>query len=133
MKPKVLIIEDSITIFETIQAYIEHLYKIDHVISGKEAFLILSKEVTPDVILLDLNLPDIHGLKLMSKIKEKNIPFIIMTGEKSKEIIIKAIQGGAVDYLTKPIDPKRLKTSLEKALKKKKNSGGNDNEFHVSF
>lgn len=115
MATKLLIVEDSVTIFETVRAYLEHIYELDHALTGKEGIEKLKK--SPSLVLLDLNLPDVHGLNLIQKIKELHIPIIVMTGEKSKETVIKALQGGISDYLTKPIDPLRLKKSIEKALK----------------
>ena len=87
--------------------------------TGTDALEILNKKKF-DVILLDVKIPDINGLKLLKQVKEKwtNCEVIIMTGYGSQEVAIQALHNGAIDYLEKPIKLDELNTALGRALEK---------------
>jgi two-component system, NtrC family, response regulator HydG len=66
-------------------------------------------ETPPDLVLVDLRLPDGHGLELLAGgIPASDTEFVVVTGNASVETAIRAIREGAIDYLTKPFDPMRL-------------------------
>lgn len=112
MKPQLLFIEDSVTVFETVCLYIEHQFKIAHARTGAEARKLLDKKY--EAVLLDLNLPDMNGKDLIPEINKYDIPVIVLTGERKIENVVKVINTGVVsDYISKPVDPFRLKKSLE--------------------
>lgn len=92
-------------------------YNIITASTGEEA-LILIESRSIDLTLLDLNLPDIKGDKLMGKIKrvKPEIKVIIMTGHEDVESYIRTSQLGAIDYLIKPVSPAGLVNVLRKAL-----------------
>jgi two-component system NtrC family response regulator len=73
----------------------------------------------PDLILLDLHLPDASGLDLLAKSRGRypDVPVIVATASNSVNDVIHALKGGATDYLTKPIDHQRLVVSLANAVK----------------
>src|SRR5437762_9649704 len=73
----------------------------------------------PDLILLDLHLPDASGLDLLAKSRARypDVPVIVATASNSVHDVIQALKGGAMDYLTKPIDHQRLVVSLANAVK----------------
>jgi len=77
---------------------------------------------SPQVILLDLKLPGIQGMELLSMIKNNHpeIPVIIITGFSSIESAVEAIKRGAFDYLSKPFKPEELRIIIKKALKSRK-------------
>src|ERR1041384_6906085 len=76
-------------------------------------------EDKPDLILLDLHLPDASGLDLLAKSRARypDVPVIVATASNSVNDVIHALKGGATDYLTKPIDHQRLVVSLANAVK----------------
>ena len=117
----ILIVEDD----PTTAAILEEFLKSDRLNigtvtikeTGYEALEHIQGE-SPDLILLDLGLPDINGMDLIPKI-QKSSPsseIIVVTGEKSAESALKAIQLGARDYLVKPIKYDRLHVSIQNAL-----------------
>ena len=76
-------------------------------IYGKQAFKI-AKDYHPDLILLDLDLPDIHGSEVLKRLQEdkqtKSIPVVILSADAMAKQIEKLMKAGAKDYLTKPLD-----------------------------
>lgn len=107
--PTILVVEDD----EMIQAFLDcHLenegYKVQAAANGAEMFLALATG-RPDLILLDINLPDGDGLGFIRQIRDRsNAPIIIATARKGREDRLEALRLGADDYLTKPFDPREL-------------------------
>lgn len=76
--------------------------------SGSQGVRIIGEQI-PDILILDLDLPDIDGLKLCHKIQERYVvPVIVLTGSDREEDGIAALDFGADDYVTKPFSPKEL-------------------------
>ncbi|MBC8339437.1 MAG: response regulator transcription factor [Rhodospirillales bacterium] len=117
----ILIVEDD----EMVQAFLAlHLenegYDVFTAATGAQMISILSDEA-PDLILLDLNLPDGDGLSLLQAVrKHLNLPIIITSSRGSREDRLMGLGLGADDYITKPFDPKelllRVKNLLRRAL-----------------
>ena len=99
------------TIFQTV-------YEASH---GQEAYN-LYIEYNPDVLLLDINMPHIDGLTLVSKIRDldKDVKIIILTAHLDQEKLLKAIPLGLVGYLKKPVQKRELESILKKTLAKLK-------------
>ncbi len=111
----VLVVDDSETNRELLQVYLEgfgHCVAIAH--SGEEG-LKLAHKIRPDAIILDIVMPDMDGWQILSELKKEdafaNTP-IVMTS--IAENLVEGNVLGAVDYLTKPIDPTQLEDILEK-------------------
>ncbi len=86
--------------------------------AGLEKF----KESPPDLVLLDLQMPDMHGMEVLKKIRAFNdeVPIIIGTAYGTVDNAVEACQKGADDYLTKPFAKEQLRFALEKAMRLKK-------------
>jgi CheY-like chemotaxis protein len=115
---KVLIVDDStelISLLENILPY--GGYRTISARSGEEG-LDLAQQLNPDVILVDLELPDITGLKFLEELgkRELKIPTIMMTGYGSEGIAARALRLGASSYLIKPFTTEEVLSSVEKAL-----------------
>lgn len=93
-------------------------YSIKVVTTG-QGFLAALTDEKPDLLLLDLNLPDSSGLELLPKARVRlpGAPVIVVTASDSVDDVIKALKGGATDYLTKPVDTQRMVVSLANAVK----------------
>jgi len=80
----------------------------------------LAKEFLPDVILLDLNMPDMNGFEVMKALKKdkltSEIPVVILTINKDKESVIDAMRYGVFDYIVKPYDPDKLGIKIKSAI-----------------
>jgi DNA-binding NtrC family response regulator len=93
-------------------------YSITVVTTGRDFLAALTDE-KPELVLLDLNLPDASGLELLPKTRLRlpGTPVIVVTASDSVDDVIKALKGGAMDYLTKPVDIQRMIVSLANAVK----------------
>lgn len=106
---KLLIIEDENSLTEILRLYLERegftVYSALNASNGLQ----LMMQVLPDILLLDINLPDQCGFELARKYRDVSdgILFFI-TGEKTKTMIIKGFELGCDDYITKPFDPPEL-------------------------
>jgi PleD family two-component response regulator len=104
----ILIVDDSTTNQVLLQAILEEEgYEIVTAFGAKEAFSIISKQ-KPQLILLDLLMPEISGFDFLKEVKEKpttsNIPVIVVSAVGSADNIDYCKQLGAVDFFSKPID-----------------------------
>lgn len=116
---KILIVDDEINILEIVEAYlITKNYQVFRAINGEEA-LELAASIIPDLIVLDLMLPDISGIEVCEKIREfSNVPIIMLTAKTTEKDILKGLEVGADDYLTKPFSPKELVARVETVLRR---------------
>ena len=123
-KPKVLIVDDERDQVELLCLQLEDEYLPIPAYSGKEVMELVKAEL-PDLILLDLMLPESDGYEICSILKSdpdyKFIPIIIISGLIEKSNKIKATQCGADDFINKPIDRFELKTRVKSLIRIKKN------------
>ncbi len=118
---KILHIEDNETNFRLIERILEDRanLSLSWASTGGEG-LALALHQRPALILLDLNLPDMHGGELLSQFKSnaltRDIPVIVLSADISPTQIEKMLQAGARDYLTKPFEIKRLLCLVDEAL-----------------
>ncbi len=123
MKRSILIVEDSSTMRSLIASTLEDVgdYEITEAASGFEALKILPGH-SFDIIITDINMPDINGLELINFVKKhpsyQETPLIIVTTEKSKEDRKKGMALGANAYITKPFDPEELQNAVKNLLEK---------------
>lgn len=116
---KLLIIEDDETILEGLNFCLtKEGYDVIAVSSGIEALKTIAKEKI-NLILLDINLPDINGIELYKKIKEdKDIPTIFLTANDLEPTIVQALDLGADDYITKPFKTRELISRINSVLRR---------------
>jgi two-component system KDP operon response regulator KdpE len=114
----ILIIDDEVQIRRLLEITLSaNGYKISEASTGKEG-LALAATGHPLLIILDLGLPDIDGLDILLKIREwYQKPIIILSVRNSEEDIIKALDNGANDYLTKPFRTGELLARIRVAIK----------------
>lgn len=115
----ILMVEDTQSLAITYQAYLRNSsYSVEWVDNLADARLFLEGE-TPDLLLLDLELPDGNGLELLKEISETAIEtqVVVMTAYGSSDIAEESIAQGAFDYLTKPFNANRLLVTLSNAEK----------------
>lgn len=120
----ILIVEDSATTRSLMRAVIEDMeedFFTQEASSGFEALKMLPRERF-DLIITDINMPDINGLELINFVKNdpryKQIPLIIVTTERSAEDRERGLALGASAYVTKPFKPEELQEVIIKTLKK---------------
>src|SRR5690349_3239696 len=102
-KPEVLVIDDEAQIRRLLQITLEtNHYVVREAVSAKDG-LIMAANHPPDLILLDIGLPDDSGHHVLKKLRQwYTNPIIILSVEKSEDSIIQALDNGANDYLSKP-------------------------------
>ena len=112
----ILVVEDHPTIARQMVDFLDGLkWHTDHAATGALAISLALRE-SYDVILLDLNLPDIDGLEVCRAIKAgapRNVPVLMLTARDAFEDMARGFHGGADDYLTKPFDLRELALRCE--------------------
>jgi len=114
----VFIIDDEESILKLVSQWVRKWgYNIKTFTNGQDAINALYED--PDLILLDIMLPDIHGNEVLEIIKKKNphLPVIMLSAQGSVEVAIQSVRLGAFDYFPKPIDSTRLESAIRNAIK----------------
>ena len=124
-KAKILIADDEVSIRDAIKAILlMDNYRVVIAKNGKEAVEIFKRE-SPDLVILDVSMPYLTGFQVLEKIKvyfgERYIPVLFLTVSVKMDDKLKALYGGAVDYLTKPTSPEELLARIKNFLEIKKN------------
>ena len=120
MKKIILIVDDDRLTLSTAQNLLGEKYKVVALNSGKQAYKYLDRH-TPDLILLDINMPEIGGFEVMRTLQAdprwKKIPVIFLTADRSSETEVECFRMGACDFISKPFEPQtmlsRIKSTLE--------------------
>ena len=96
-------------------------YRVDIAATGKDALAYLGEQL-PDLILLDLRLPDMSGMDILEHVHDSNLDcaVIIVTAHGSVDVASQAMRYGAVDFLTKPFDATRLRVTVGNVLDKRR-------------
>ncbi|WP_406849408.1 sigma-54 dependent transcriptional regulator [Vibrio vulnificus] len=122
MRAKVLLVEDSTSLAILYKQYVkDEPYDIFHVETGRDAIQFIERN-TPQLVILDLKLPDMSGEDVLDWINQNDVPtaVIIATAHGSVDIAVSLMNKGAEDFLEKPIKADRLKTSIAVHLKRAK-------------
>ena len=94
-------------------------YQVSTAKSGRQALLMLN-EMTPDLIMLDINMPKMNGYEVFEKLKANpewaSIPVVFLTAENDMAKEIKGLEMGAMDFIRKPFDPEVMKVRIDKIL-----------------
>ncbi|KAB2890495.1 MAG: response regulator [Desulfobulbaceae bacterium] len=121
MKMKVLVVDNEKG-FASILADHLKMKGIDagSVYSGRDALAAVS-DFRPDVVILDIQMPDMNGVEVLSRIRgsEPAVEVIVLTGNGSFDVGIECMQLGAFDYLMKPVDLDQLLETIESACLQK--------------
>jgi len=123
--PTVLVIEDEPQMRRFLKASLEaHDYRLVEAVTAREG-LAQAAGRTPDVILLDLGLPDLDGIELTRRLREwSRVPVIVISARGREQDKIAALDAGADDYLTKPFGLGELLARLRVALRRVAGDGG---------
>src|SRR5271157_1200683 len=119
---RILLVDDDPVIRFAIASFLEskemEVYEAESVQKAREQF----SAACPDAAIVDFSLPDGDGLQLLEHFKsiDENLPVIVLTGQGSIELAVRAIKQGAEQFLTKPIELPALHTLLVRALENKR-------------
>ena len=118
-RPLIFLVEDSLTLALLYKDYLRsEPFEVVHFAQGLPVLEQLEKQL-PQVVLLDLELPDISGMEILRFINERHIPstVVVVTAHGSVDVAVEAMRQGAFDFLTKPFDGKRLCATARNAAK----------------
>ena len=129
-KEKVLIVEDESDIRELIHFHLyKNKYEVFEANNGSDAMEICFSQ-KPDLVLLDIMIPGIDGLEVCKKLKAneitREIKIIFLSAKGSEEDIVKGLELGAEDYVTKPFSPKVLMARVKNILKRQHKKSENE-------
>jgi len=124
MTPSVLVVEDD----KDFQRFLKDLlvkngYSVQTTDKGITAISVIEK-IDPDLVILDLNLPDMHGESVCSEIRREhqNLPIIMLTSKSSVSEKIQGLSAGADDYVTKPFEPEEFLARVKARLRTQANT-----------
>lgn len=121
VKQKILVVDDEKDIHYAFRRAFGKEFKLDSAFTGEEA-LERVKIKSPDLVILDLKMPGMDGIKALSELKKINpkLCIIVVTGHGDMDAAIKVMKSGAYDYISKPFDLAEINTVIERALLVKK-------------
>lgn len=116
----IFMVDDEISNLKCADQILNDSYKVTTAQSGKQGLLLLAKDV-PDLILLDINMPEMSGYEVMEALKKnqilKDIPVIFLSAHMDGESEIKGLKMGAMDCIRKPFEPEIVRSRIDKILK----------------
>ncbi|HYC85475.1 MAG TPA: sigma-54 dependent transcriptional regulator [Chryseosolibacter sp.] len=118
----ILLIEDDLTFTRILEGFLgKHGHKVKVESKGKDGLKTFNSQGF-DMVLLDYRLPDATGMEILTEIKKANpdTPVVIMTNFNDIRTAVKAIKSGALEYITKPVNPEELLMVLQQALQREK-------------
>ena len=126
IKPQtVLIVDDEPANISLLNEVLKTDYRIMVAKDGKRALLVAQSNPPPDLILLDIVMPELDGYEVLKRLKAdedtKNIPIIFVTSKDKDEDETKGLEMGAVDYIHKPFNPAVVKARVKAHLELKQN------------
>jgi two-component system alkaline phosphatase synthesis response regulator PhoP len=131
---KVLLIDDEKSILDLVSANLQpEGYEIQTALDGR-AGLKLARAFKPDVIVLDIMLPEMDGIELLSQLRRESEAYVIMLTAKTEETDkIIGLSVGADDYVTKPFSPRELVARIKAALRRMRIGRGLPDEQILSY
>ncbi len=121
-KQKIFIVEDELDLLEMLAAYFRvQGYEVDASMRGEDAVNAICENV-PDIVVLDIQLPDIDGYEVCRRLRRlrrtQHIPVVFLTEKREREDILAGLELGAADYITKPFDIQELRLRVRNALRR---------------
>jgi len=119
-KPIVFVVDDDVSVRESLDLLIKFAGWQSETFASAVDFLARPRTTTPSCLVLDVSLPDLDGLELQKLIASErtDMPIIFITGHGDVPMTVKAMKGGAVEFLTKPFDDEVLLSAIRHALKR---------------
>ena len=119
-RARVLVVDDDATVAEVVGTYLQRAgYTVDHAVDGSTALATAASD-GPDLVVLDLTLPDLDGLEVYRRLRAQrpDLPVIILTARGDEGDRVLGLQIGADDYVTKPFSPRELVLRVQSVLRR---------------
>lgn len=124
----ILIVDDDLILLKTAEEILAEIYNVSVAKSGIQALNLLKRQIIPDLILLDIDMPDMDGYETLEEIKQiqgcDRIPVIFLTGFSGTDYEVRGLKAGAVDYVVKPFVKEILLARVERHLERWQQSPG---------
>ncbi len=119
MSHKILVVEDELTLLKTIRAYLEKEgFSVQTAVNGRSALQVF-REFQPDLVVLDIMLPEIDGLEVLRQLRQVSEVYVIMLTAKADETDkVIGLGMGADDYITKPFSNRELVARVKASLRR---------------
>ena len=132
---KAVIIEDEVSIIDAVNVAFEFRWPDMSLLAaknGKEGVALVRKEA-PDIVILDINLPDISGFQVLKDIREfSSVPVIILTVRADDSDILRGLEAGADDYIVKPFNYLNLLARIKAVLRRTEKTSLKENNTIIS-
>lgn len=120
-KPTILVVDDTPDNLHLLSHLFKDEYRVKIAHDGEKALAICQSDIPPDLVLLDIMMPDMDGFEVAKRMREhpssETIPVIFVTAMNTDDARMKGLELGAVDFVTKPIDPEVLKPRVRNFLR----------------
>jgi two-component system KDP operon response regulator KdpE len=118
-RPIVLVVDDETAIFKLLQSGLSDDFDVRFADRGKECLKFVAT-FNPDVVLLDLGLPDLDGIEVIKRLREfSGVPIIVLSAREGENDKVTALDSGATDYLTKPFGLAELQARIRVTLRER--------------
>lgn len=129
---QIVAVDDSPLILKMLEKVLEDNFELHSFSTASRALQFLkNKDRSPNLIILDIEMPEMNGFELLKKIKEfdhlANVPVIFLTSNKDRHSVIKAVENGVSDYVIKPIEKDVLLRKISTLLDNSDDSDDSDN------
>ena len=122
---RILVVDDEERMVRFIRMNLEHDgFQVSEAFNGKQAIQKL-RDINPDLILLDVMMPDIDGFEVLETIREaSNVPVIMLTAKGEEDDRVRGLELGADDYITKPFSPREMVSRVKAVIRRTEGAGG---------
>jgi DNA-binding response OmpR family regulator len=122
---RILVVDDEERMVRFIRLNLEHDgFQVSEAFNGKQAVQRL-RDVNPDLILLDIMMPDLDGFEVLEMVREiSNVPVIMLTAKGEEDDRVRGLEKGADDYVTKPFSPRELVSRVRAVLRRTEGATG---------
>ncbi len=130
MAHKILVVDDEVTLLNSLRAYLEGEGYVVRTATDGRAALQEARNFQPDVVVLDIMLPEIDGLEVLRQIRlSSNVYVVMLTARADEADKVIGLGMGADDYVTKPFSPRELVARVKAALRRMSGSSGGKTEL----
>ncbi len=122
---RILVVDDEERMVRFIRMNLEHDgFQVSEAFNGKQAIQKI-RDVPPDLILLDVMMPDLDGFEVLETVREvSNVPVIMLTAKGEEDDRVRGLELGADDYVTKPFSPRELVSRVKAVLRRTESASG---------
>ena len=136
-KQRIMVVDDDKVLLKNAAVLLGVNYSVSLYSDGAEALEALSEKALPDLIMLDVRMPNVDGYQVIKKIKEmpkcQHIPVVFVTGMSDEEDELLGFQLGAADYIKKPFSQKILLARISNLLKKSETASETVSMSNIGF